>query len=89
VTDDDTAKQRLRIAIARHVFAHPDVADTPAGIVQFWLPASGFEDAIDVIDDVLDGLVAEGVLRRRRMPDGGVVYAATGSAGHNGFRERG
>lgn len=63
-----------------HVLAHPDVADTAEGIVQWWLPP-GFEGCIDLTDDVLADLVDEGILSKRRMPDGGVVYAAAGKIG--------
>lgn len=78
---DETAKRRLRDRIANVVAANPHLADTADGIVQWWLPSTGFEGAIDLIQDVLDELVAEGVLATRRMPDGGVVYGAVGAVG--------
>jgi hypothetical protein len=67
---------RLRQAILDHIRINPEVSDTSAGIVQWWLPSVGFEQAVDVIDEVLDELVDAGVLRRRRLADGGVVYSA-------------
>lgn len=81
MTDDDSTKRRVRQAIVSHVLAYPDVADTPGGIAQWWLPATGFEGAIDLIDEVLAELVDEGILGKRQLPDGGVVYAAAGTIG--------
>jgi hypothetical protein len=69
-------KRRVRRAIVEHVRWNPEVSDTAAGIVQWWLPPAGFEQAVDVIDEVLDELVDAGILRKRRFPDGGVVYSA-------------
>jgi hypothetical protein len=74
--DSEIHKRRLREAIVHHVQRHPEVSDTARGIAQWWLPPTGFEQATDVIDDVLDELVQAGILSRRRLPDGGVVYAA-------------
>ena len=50
--DDDAAKARLRDAILRHVGEHPDAADSAAGIIGWWLPRTGYEDAPDHIDAV-------------------------------------
>lgn len=74
-----TARQRekLRSAILQHLAAHPLVADTTAGIVGNWLPAHGFEYALEHIDSVLDALVEARVLRRHRLPDGNFLYAAS------------
>lgn len=41
-----------------------------------WLPARGFEDAAEHIEAALDALVAEGWLRRVRLPDGNHLYVA-------------
>ena len=70
-------KRRVREAIVEHVQKYPEISDTARGIAQWWLPPTGFEHATDVIEDVLDELVQAGVLSRRPLPDGGVVYAAT------------
>ena len=69
-------EEELCRAIRRHLAAHPLAADTAAGIVASWLPARGFEDAAQHIEAALEALVAAGVLRRHRLPDGNFLYAA-------------
>jgi hypothetical protein len=81
VDEHNTITHRLRQAILDHVRRNPEVSDTAAGIVQWWLPARGFEQAVDVIDEVLDELVDAGALRRRRFADGVVVYSAVPANG--------
>jgi hypothetical protein len=81
VDEHNTIRRRLRQAIVEHVRSNPEVSDTAAGIVQWWLPPVGFEQAVDVIDEVLDELVDDGILRRRRFSDGGVVYSAAPTNG--------
>jgi hypothetical protein len=76
VDENNIFRRRLRQAIFDHIRINPEVSDTSAGIVQWWLPSDGFERAVDVIDEVLDELVDAGVLRRRRLADGGVVYSS-------------
>ena len=72
--DGSAAKARLREAILRHLREHPDVADTAEGIVGWWLPRTGYEDAPDHIAAVLEDLVARDWLRTVEMPDGKVLY---------------
>jgi hypothetical protein len=55
---------------------YPFASDTPDGIRRWWLPAD--LAAIDPreLTGVLDELVAEGLMRRVQLPDGGVLYAS-------------
>jgi hypothetical protein len=69
-------KEQLCAAIQRHLATHPLAADTAAGIVASWLPARGFEQAAEHIEAALDELVEARLLRRHRLPDGNVLYAA-------------
>jgi len=68
------AKARLREAILRYVLQHPDVADTADGIIGWWLPLTGYEDAPDHIDAVLEEMVATNYLRAWKKPDGEFLY---------------
>ena len=72
--DDAAARARLCEAILRHVRKHPDVADTADGIVGWWLPRTGYEDAPDHIAAVLEDMVARDWLRALEMPDGEILY---------------
>ena len=81
-SDDDTAAQaRLRAAILRHIQEHPDVADTADGIIGWWLPRTGYEDAPDHIDAVLKDMVARNCLRAWKKPDGEFLYQRGDAAG--------
>ena len=74
--DDARQRRRIRETILRHIRKDPDAADTVRGILDHWLPASGFESAPDHIAAVLEELVAEGLLQPHDLPGSGILYAA-------------
>jgi len=76
VANGDKAKrsEMLRVAIRRHLQRYPHAGDMPHGIVANWLSPSGFEDAVQLIDGVLETMVAAGELSRRPLPDGRTLY---------------
>ena len=51
--------------------------DTPEGIRRWWLPAEDANVEPALLNEVLEDFVAAGIMRRRRLPDGGVVYVAS------------
>jgi len=67
-------KAQFHETILRHVREHPDVADTADGIIGWWLPLTGYEDAPDHIDAVLEEMVATNCLRAWKKPDGEFLY---------------
>jgi hypothetical protein len=74
---DDEPRRRVREGILRHIEIYPDGSDTPEGIRRWWLPWRDSTVDPALLDEVLEELVAAGVMRRRRLPDGGVVYVAS------------
>jgi hypothetical protein len=48
--------------------------DTSEGIVACWLPPSGYEDASNFIEVVIETMVAADELAPRDLPDGRVLY---------------
>ena len=78
---DAARRARLCEAILRHVRKHPDVADTAGGIVKWWLPRTGYEDARDHIDAVLEDMVNRHWLRAQALPDGEILYRRGDAAG--------
>jgi len=76
VTDDNESKRTelLRVAIKRHLQRFPHAGDMRKGIVANWLPSYGFEDAPQLIDSVLETMVAAGELSPRQLPDGQILY---------------
>ena len=75
MTGSDQRRQALRHAITAHLQKCPHAADTAKGVVDCWLPARKFEDAPDLIEDVLREMVSDGILTARVLPDGNTLYA--------------
>jgi hypothetical protein len=71
----DQQRERVRDAIVDHLRKHPDASDTSDGILMWWLPAAMQQDPA-LVEDALDELVTGGVMRRRNLPDGGVLFSA-------------
>src|SRR3954469_25071361 len=80
--DEDAAdvatRARLAEAILGHLRRRPGVADTAAGIVQFWLPCIGYANAQDHIASVLEDMVARQLLEAIELPDGTLLYRRGG-----------
>ena len=67
-------RKQLRTKIIGYLRRYPLAGDTLQGIVASWLPARGWEDAPDLIADVVATMVAARELEARRLPDGHVLY---------------
>lgn len=78
--NDAAQRARIRKAIVRYVHRYPLAADTVEGIVTLWLPRTGFECAPDHIDQVLEEMVADGLLQTRLLPDGKILFCVRGKA---------
>jgi hypothetical protein len=72
--NDEARRQKLRDAICAHLRFFPLAADTAEGVVACWLPEVGFEDAPDLIDQVLKEMVEQRLLAARALPDGKTLY---------------
>jgi hypothetical protein len=62
-------------AVSRYLELHPGAADTPEGIVRWWLPRLCFDETIANVQRALEWLVDQGVVAKSQMPDGRYVYA--------------
>ena len=69
---------RLRGAILRYLRAHPQAADTVAGIVAWWVPRHLHAEAVERVQAALDELVAQGWVEKITLIDGTVLYADGG-----------
>jgi hypothetical protein len=75
VHGDEDVEQWVRAVILRHLGESPDAADTQEGIVEWWLLEQRV--AVErVVENVLEALVAEGLVERRMLPDGTCLYGA-------------
>ncbi|WP_386069598.1 hypothetical protein ACFJIW_05060 [Tahibacter sp. UC22_41] len=81
----DSSLQEIAELVLAYLRRHPDAADTLDGIVGWWLPLQRYETERGRIENVLDALVEDRLLRRERLPDGGALYAlpARGADGPN------
>jgi Fe2+ or Zn2+ uptake regulation protein len=60
--------------IVRYLADHPDAADTLEGIQHWWLSRQRWEPAATQVQRALDWLVEHGLVEKRMLPDGQVVY---------------
>ena len=75
IKDHDAEREaKVRSAIIQHLLRFPQAGDTTEGMVACWLPSSGYEDAIQVIDNAVEMMVAAGELTPRNLPDGRVLF---------------
>lgn len=68
-------ERHLEAAIRRRLGAAPAAADTVEGIAEFWIPGDDQgPDTLVAVERVLWRLVAEGLVVRRVLAGGTVVY---------------
>lgn len=56
-----------------YLAGHPNASDTLDGVQTWWLPQGTAEATVQ---QALDQLVADGVMHKRQLPDGNLIYAA-------------
>lgn len=66
----------IRSAILRYLSRHPRASDAVAGICAWWLPEEGITAPTDLVDEVLETLVAQQLIRRVRLADGTLIYGS-------------
>jgi hypothetical protein len=71
--------QVIAHTIRRYLEVNPDAADSAEGIRRWWLPPALAEESPGTVEEALDRLVAAGVITRRPLPDGRVLYAKRGA----------
>lgn len=51
-----------------------------AGICAWWLPEEGITAPADVVEEVLETLVAQQLIRQVRLADGTLIYGSSATA---------
>ena len=76
VSESDQDQEIVTIAheIYDYLAAHPQATDSLGGVVKWWLARQRLESATDCVQKALDHLVAQGLVSRRVIPGGQVVY---------------
>ena len=75
----EDAAQVIAQTIERYLDANREAADSAEGIRRWWLPPALAEESPGTVEEALDRLVAAGVIQRRPLPDGRVLYAKRGA----------
>lgn len=73
-------------ALKHYLARHPDAADSPEGIRQWWLPEELRATPLELIRQAMQDLVASGDMRCSTLPDGTELYAH--AADSEGNREK-
>ncbi len=63
-------------AIERYLRTHPDAADSVEGIRLWWLTGDAAGEAPEDVREALERLEAAGIVERRALPGGQVIYGA-------------
>ena len=73
--DEDSAIRRLAQEISSYLDEHPDAVDSADGILRWWLPRRRIDATAEHVERALELLIADGIVERRRLPDGRSVFA--------------
>jgi hypothetical protein len=69
-------REKIENAVLRYLRRHPNASDTVSGICDWWLPAEGIEASPQLVEAVLDELVAQQRVQRHELSDGTRIYAS-------------
>ena len=74
--ETEANSERVAAAILEYVQVHVDAADSACGIRDWWLDHRQLGPiALDVVDQALEALVADGWLQRTLTADGVAIYS--------------
>jgi hypothetical protein len=71
---DEDAVAAIAAEIRSYLAAHPEAADSVAGIHRWWLPPKFSAEHSSAVEQALDRLVLASLVRVRYLPDGATVY---------------
>ena len=77
----ESSADRLAGLIEAYLARWPRAADTEQGIADWWMRDAGMSPSADEVAVALDALLARGVVRRIRLPDGTQIYGSANAAG--------
>jgi hypothetical protein len=66
-------------AIHRYLRSHPDAADSAEGVARWWLPSMNVAASVPEVEAALEHLLTLGLVRKRTLADGRVIYRAASS----------
>jgi hypothetical protein len=75
VSGSDSTVRGIAADIEHYLARHPSAADTASGIQRCWLSAEWAEAPIDRVEEALEILADRGVVTKREVPGGSVMYS--------------
>lgn len=66
--------------IRKYLDKRPHAAESLDGIVMWWITLQRFEESREIVEQALNKLIAEGVVRELKGPDGASVYSKAESS---------
>lgn len=73
-----TELENVANAISRYISSRPNASETVEGVARWWLLRQRYEDSLEVVQDALNYLEAEGKVARLKIPGGKEVYRSLG-----------
>jgi len=70
----ESDKTSMRSEILQYLQRFPDAADSLNGIINWWLPGKYKDEDVSKVEEVLEQLIAEGVVRKVFLIDKTVLY---------------
>jgi len=75
---EDSEIFALAQEIENYLAQRPHATDTIEGVQRWWVGATGREWAPRVLERAMELLIERGVVQKRRLPDGRMIYAFSG-----------
>ena len=66
--------KRVAQEIERYLISHPAAADSLEGVAKWWLTLQRYNDALAIVREALDYLIANGRVVRAKNPNGTCIY---------------
>ena len=76
MSGSDSTARDIANDIEHYLGKHPYAADTASGIQRCWLSTEWAEAPVDRVEEALEILEDRGVVVRREVPGGSVIYSA-------------
>jgi len=70
----DEKREQIAGRILDYLQKNPDAGDTLEGIASWWLGLQQIDISVSEVEDALNSLLEEGLIRRHRAGDGTAIY---------------
>lgn len=64
----------LRREIIRYLQKNPNAGDSLNGVMNWWIPSAYKKNNVAKIEQVLEQLITEGLVRKTSLVDGSILY---------------